>query len=44
MSVMLRMKVTSYPLATSQRRSTSKFTAERTWPTWGSDCTVRPQT
>ena len=32
MSVTLRMKVTSYPDAVSQRRSTSKFTADRTWP------------
>jgi hypothetical protein len=30
MSVMLRMKVTSYPRASSHRRSTSKFTPERT--------------
>ena len=30
MSVMLRMKLTAYPDATSQRRSTSKFTADRT--------------
>ena len=44
MSVTLRMNVTSQPVAVSQRRSTSKLTAERTWPTWGSDCTVRPQT
>ena len=44
MSVTLRMNVTSYPWWVSHRRSTSKLTADRTCPTCGSDCTVRPQT
>ena len=42
MSVVLRMKVTSYPVARNQRWSTSKLTPERMWPMCGSDWTVRP--
>jgi len=42
--VTLRMNVTSYPDTVSHRRSTSKFTADRTCPTCGSLCTVSPHT
>ena len=41
-SVTLRQKVTWYPLASSQRISTSKTTAERRWPICGGACTVAP--
>ena len=42
MSVTFRQKVTRYPLASSQRISTSKHTAERRWPMCGGACTVAP--
>ena len=42
MSVTFRQKVTRYPLASSQRISTSKHTADRRWPMCGGACTVAP--
>src|SRR5699024_6317593 len=44
MSVTLRTWVTSRPLRSSQRTSTSKATKVRRWPRWGAPCVVGPQT
>ena len=44
MSVTLRTNVTRPKRWVSHRRNRSKARAARTWPMWGPDCTVGPQT